>query len=258
MAPLRDRRPQASRRASKKCSVCSSTVSTSPRLRGPSASRRKRSGSTSSTSSRSSACTLEPRRSRSHWAATWPSPLSTCFAPRTAAARCDRPLLARRTSQEPRLELRVQKRDGPGSQDVRGKAGELAIDPDLRSVLLDTPIIVEPALVAFLSSPQRLRCRCAVREPKQLQQLATLGRGEPAQDLVLHLSRHLPAALPQAPALRRENHLARAAIAGMGSALGKPGGLEVVDQLDHGAGIDAHRRAELLLVRSLEAAEQVE
>jgi len=70
--------------------------------------------------------------------------------------------------------------------------------------------------------------------------------------------RHLPAALPHAPALRREHHLACAAIAGMRPALGKTGGLELVDQLDHGAGIHAHRRAQLLLVRSLETAEQVE
>ncbi|HYZ30237.1 MAG TPA: hypothetical protein VE570_14340 [Thermoleophilaceae bacterium] len=37
---------------------------------------------------------------------------------------------------EPLVELRVQKRDGSGSQDIRRKAGEFAIDPDLESPVL--------------------------------------------------------------------------------------------------------------------------
>jgi hypothetical protein len=44
----------------------------------------------------------------------------------------------------------------------------------------------------------------------------------------------------------------------VGPALGKSRGLELVDQRDHRAGIDAHRRAELLLVGSVARAEEVE
>src|SRR5829696_4671904 len=75
---------------------------------------------------------------------------------------------------------------------------------------------------------------------------------------LVQLIGHLPAPLPDPAALRCEDDRAGAAIRGVRLSLGKPCALELVDQRDHRAGIDAHGRAELLLVGSLARSEEIE
>jgi hypothetical protein len=88
--------------------------------------------------------------------------------------------------------------------------------------------------------------------------LATLSPAEPAQHVVFGLHRQLSSLLQDAAALGCDCNLAGAAIRWTGPALGQSCSLKLIDQRDHRAGIDAHRRADFLLISSLVSPEDVE
>src|SRR5207253_9199078 len=96
------------------------------------------------------------------------------------------------------------------------------------------------------------------RSSEERQQLMAIGGGEPPQNLVFYLRDESSGPLQGAPTLRRDRYLPRAAVAWTPSALGQPRAFEFVDQLDHGAWIDAHVGAQLLLDSPFTGAEHVE
>ena len=73
-----------------------------------------------------------------------------------------------------------------------------------------------------------------------------IGDGEPAQHLVFYLRDESSGPLQRAPTLGRDRYLPCAAVAWTALALGEPGAFEFVDQLDHGARVDAQVGAQLL------------
>jgi hypothetical protein len=117
---------------------------------------------------------------------------------------------------------------------------------------------VYAGLVPLGGAPERLRRRRGERPPKQPQQLAAFCRGQPPEDVVLDVSRQGPRALHGSAPSRRDHDLARAPVGWMRSPLREAGALELVDQRDHRAGIDPHRRSDLLLNRRVSRPKKAE
>ena len=122
----------------------------------------------------------------------------------------------------------------------------------------DRLLDVTPCSSPLLRAPQRLGGCRVERAAKQCQQVAALLGGEPGQYLVLHLGDQPPRTLQEPAALGRDRNLPGPAVGGRRPARGQAGALELVDQRDHRAAIDAERRAELLLDGSLASADDVQ
>jgi hypothetical protein len=112
--------------------------------------------------------------------------------------------------------------------------------------------------VPFLGAPRRLGRRRGERSSQERQQLTAIGVGEAVQHLVFDLRDESSGPPTGAPTLGRDRYLPGAPIAWTTSPLGQPRTFEFVDQLDHGAWIDAHVGAQLLLDSPFTRAEDVE
>lgn len=112
--------------------------------------------------------------------------------------------------------------------------------------------------VPLLGAPRRLCGSGEQRTAQQGQQLTVFAGAEPAQHLVFDLHHESSGLLQPPAALRRDPDLPGSPVAGAAPALGQPPAFEVVDQLDHGAWIDSHVGAQLLLDGARAGAENIE